>query len=64
MKIPPIPDPAKEYLLSLTYIDYHKISDIPPEIAHDVINLIDSGFHCTYRYNDDYTAFRKYRFGI
>ena len=54
----------KDYLLRLTYLDWHKISDIPEDIAIEVIELIDERFHCAYRFNDDWTEFRKYRFGL
>lgn len=51
---------AKQYLLDLPYIDWHKVSDIPEDITDEVIELIDEGFHCKYKFNDDWTEFRKY----
>jgi hypothetical protein len=51
---------ANQYLLDLPYVDWHLISDIPEEIATEVIELIDCNYHCQYRFNDDWTAFSKH----
>lgn len=46
-------DKAKEYLLSLKYAEWHKVSDIPEEFRVAVIDLIDENFRCKYLFNDN-----------
>ena len=55
---------AQDYLLNLTYIDWHYINNIPEDIKTEVINLIDESYHCGYTFNDDSTGFQKIRFGL
>jgi len=49
----------KDYILGLTYSDWHNIADIPDEIRTEVIELIDESWLCRFFYNDEGTGFKK-----
>ena len=46
----------KDYILGLTYSDWHNIADIPEEIRTEVIELIDESKYI--QVNEEFTEFK------